>query len=129
MLAAADGIYGNSKEEAVYPIYLTDSNGQKLEGATSRYALRIPPDQFPPANAFWSLTMYEMPTRSLVANPLNRYLINSAMLPDLERDSDDESRFTYSANRPARTKSQTGCRRPTVHSFSRCVCIGRNRRL
>ena len=32
--------------------------------------------------------MYELPSRLLVANPLNRYLINSRMLPDLKRDAD-----------------------------------------
>jgi hypothetical protein len=42
----------------------------------------------PPVNAFWSLTMYDLPSRLLVANPLNRYLINSPMLPDLKRDPD-----------------------------------------
>lgn len=29
-----------------------------------------------------------MPASLLVANPLNRYLINSPMLPDLKRDAD-----------------------------------------
>jgi len=88
MVAAVDGIYGNSKEEAIYPAYFVDSNGQKLDGVTGRYAMRIPPDQFPPVNAFWSLTIYGLPSRTLVANSLNRYLINSAMLPDLKRDTD-----------------------------------------
>ena len=32
--------------------------------------------------------MYKLPSSLLVANPLNRYLINSSMLPDLMRDSD-----------------------------------------
>ena len=32
--------------------------------------------------------MYELPSRLLVANPLNRYLINSPMLADLKRDAD-----------------------------------------
>jgi hypothetical protein len=32
--------------------------------------------------------MYELPARRLVANPLNRYLINSPMLPDLNLDPD-----------------------------------------
>ena len=36
------------------------------------------------ANAFWSVSMYELPSLLLVANPLNRYLINSPMLPDLK---------------------------------------------
>jgi hypothetical protein len=32
--------------------------------------------------------MYELPSSLLYANPLNRYLINSPMLPSLTRDAD-----------------------------------------
>ena len=81
------GIYGNSKKEAIYPIYYVDADGQKLNGA-NRYKLRFAPGQFPPVNAFWSLTMYELPASLLVDNPINRYLINSPMLPDLKKDAD-----------------------------------------
>jgi hypothetical protein len=81
------GIYGNSKQEAMYPIYRVDSDGQKLEG-TNHYTIRFAPGQLPPVNAFWSLTMYDLPASLLVANPLNRYLINSPMLPQLKRDAD-----------------------------------------
>jgi hypothetical protein len=88
MTAAVDGIYGNSKAEAIYPGYLVDAAGQKLDASRSRYTLRFAPNQLPPVNAFWSLTMYESPSRLLVANPLGRYLINSAMLPQLARDAD-----------------------------------------
>ena len=88
MLAAVLIPYGNSKQEAMYPIYAVDANGQKLDAAQNRYTLRFAPGQLPPVNAFWSLTMYELPSRLLVANPLNRYLINSPMLPDLKRDAD-----------------------------------------
>jgi hypothetical protein len=42
----------------------------------------------PPVNAFWSLTAYDMPGQLLISNRLNRYLINSPMLPDLARDAD-----------------------------------------
>jgi hypothetical protein len=87
MAAAVLGIYGNSKQEAMYPTYTLDANGQKLDGA-NRYTLRFAADQLPPVNAFWSLTMYELPSSLLVANPLNRYLINSPMLPNLKRDAD-----------------------------------------
>jgi hypothetical protein len=87
MSAAALGIYGNSKEEAIYPAYFTDSSHQKLEGA-NRYTLRLARGQLPPVNAFWSLTLYELPASLLYANPLNRYLINSPMLPNLKRDAD-----------------------------------------
>jgi len=87
MSGAVLGIYGNSKEEAIYPAYFTDAEGRKLNG-DHRYTLRFAPGQLPPARAFWSLTMYEMPASLLYANPLNRYLINSSMLADLKRDPD-----------------------------------------
>jgi hypothetical protein len=87
MSGAALGIYGNSKQEAMYPAYFIDAARQKLDGA-SRYTLRFAPKQLPPVNAFWSLTMYELPASLLYANPLNRYLINSSMLPSLKRDAD-----------------------------------------
>jgi hypothetical protein len=82
------GIYGNARAEAIYPIFSVDADGQTLDASRNRYTLRFAKQQLPPANAFWSLTMYELPSSLLVANPLNRYLINSPMLPDLQRDAD-----------------------------------------
>ena len=87
MSAAVLGIYGNSKDEALYPVYFVDSGGQKLDGA-NRYTLRFAPGQLPPVNAFWSLTLYDLPASLLFANSLDRYLINSPMLPSLKRDAD-----------------------------------------
>jgi hypothetical protein len=87
MGAAVLGIYGNSKQEAMYPTYYVDEAKQKLDGA-NRYTLRFAPPQLPPVNAFWSLTMYEEPQSLLVANPINRYLVNSPMLPQFQRDAD-----------------------------------------
>jgi hypothetical protein len=86
-MLATIGIWGNSKQEAMYPVYRVDSTGQKLAGS-NRYTLRFAPGQLPPVNAFWSLTMYELPESWLVANPIDRYLINSPMLPHLQRDAD-----------------------------------------
>jgi hypothetical protein len=87
MSGAALGIYGNSKQEAIYPAYFIDGGKQKLDGSNS-YTLRFAPGQLPPVNAFWSLTMYKLPESLLYANSINRYLINSPMLPDLKRDPD-----------------------------------------
>jgi hypothetical protein len=67
--------------------YLVDADGQKLDG-THRYTLRFAPGQLPPVNSFWSLTMYELPASLLVANPIDRYRLNSPMLPDFARDAD-----------------------------------------
>jgi len=87
MSGAVLGIYGNSKDEAFYPVYFLDEGKQALNGA-NRYILRFPNGQLPPVHAFWSLTMYELPASLLYANPINRYLINSPMLPSLKRDAD-----------------------------------------
>lgn len=82
------GIYGNSGEEAIYHGYFVDSGGAPLNAAANRYTLTFEKDQFPPAKAFWSMTMYDGKTQLLVDNALDRYLINSPMLPQLKRDAD-----------------------------------------
>jgi hypothetical protein len=88
MSAAVLGIYGNSKEEANYPIYFVDSERNPLNAATGRYTIRFESGGLPPVNAFWSLTMYELPASLLTENAINRYLINSQMAPGLIRDAD-----------------------------------------
>lgn len=88
MLGAVWAIYGNSKEEAIYPNYAVDAGGAPLDGSKARYTLRLSPDRMPPVSAFWSLTMYEMPASYLYPNPLDRYLLNSPMLPQFVRDED-----------------------------------------
>jgi len=73
-VAAAVGIYGNSAEEAVYIGTRKDDRGALLDGA-KRYVLKFSEAQLPPAKFFWSTTMYGLPDRGLVANPINRYSI------------------------------------------------------
>jgi hypothetical protein len=87
MAGATFGIYGNTAAEALYPGIVNDSSGAPLTGVNN-YTVKFPPGQLPPVNAFWSMTMYEMPQSLLIDNPLNRYLINSEMLPSLLRDPD-----------------------------------------
>jgi hypothetical protein len=88
MAGASLGIYGNSQEEAMYPAYRADATGKPMDGSKHRYTLRFAPGQLPPVDAFWSVTMYELPSSLLTANPIDRYLINSPMLPDLKKDAD-----------------------------------------
>jgi hypothetical protein len=99
MTAAVLGIYGNTKEEAMYPAYYVDADGKKLDGA-NRYMLRFAPGQLPPVNSFWSITMYDQPASLLVANPLNRYLLNSPMLPQFKRDPDGGLTFLIQNESP-----------------------------
>jgi hypothetical protein len=86
--AAKAGIYGNDAAEAMYPFTRVDGDGQTLDGSKSSYTLTFPPGQQPPVNAFWSLTMYDGKTQLLIENPINRYLINSPMLPNMKTNSD-----------------------------------------
>jgi hypothetical protein len=103
MAGAVLGIGGNSKQEAMYPVYAVDADGKKLDGA-NRYALRFAPGQLPPVNAFWSLTMYELPQSLLVANPINRYLLNSPMLPQFVKDADGGLTFYVQNESPGKDK-------------------------
>jgi len=105
MSGAVLGIYGNSKEEALYPAYFTDANGQPLDASSQRYTLRLAPGALPPVNAFWSVTMYELPSSLLSANPLNRYLINSPMLPGLKKDADGSITLYLQHETPGKDKA------------------------
>jgi hypothetical protein len=103
MAAAKLGIYGNSKQEAMYPVYAVDADGQKLDG-THQYSVHFAPGQLPPVNAFWSLTMYDLPASLLVANPINRYLVNSPMLPQFVKDPDGGLTFYVQNESPGKEK-------------------------
>ncbi len=88
MSSAVLGIYGNSKDEANYPIYFVDAEGNPLNAASQSYQMTFALGQLPPVHAFWSLTMYELPASLLTKNPINRYLINSPMEGGLARGED-----------------------------------------
>lgn len=98
-VGAQMGILGNSKEEAFYGLFAVSEDGQPLSGDKS-YVIRFEKGQLPPAKAFWSLTMYDLPDQFLVANPIDRYLINSPMLPDLVTGDDGSTSIYLSATQP-----------------------------
>ncbi|WP_319519009.1 DUF1254 domain-containing protein [uncultured Martelella sp.] len=85
---AVTGLLANDTAEAVYPITNVDIDHNKLDGAKSAYTITFKPGELPPAHAFWSVTMYDGKTQHLVANPIDRYLINSPMLPELTKNAD-----------------------------------------
>ncbi|MDK1373493.1 MULTISPECIES: DUF1254 domain-containing protein [unclassified Sinorhizobium] len=103
MAGAVMGIYGNAKEEAMYPVYTVDADGQKLDG-THDYTLHFAPGQLPPVHAFWSITMYELPSSLLVDNPVDRYLLNSPMMPNFVTDADGGLTFYVQRESPGKDK-------------------------
>ncbi|MFY3677481.1 DUF1214 domain-containing protein, partial [Achromobacter xylosoxidans] len=81
------GLGTDSREESLSTVLATDMAGLPLDG-TQAYTLRFAPRALPPVNAFWSVTLYRLPGQSVVANPIQRYVIDSTMLPALKRDRD-----------------------------------------
>lgn len=86
--AAKAGIYGNDAVEAMYPMTRWDVNNAELDGSKHNYTLTFATGELPPVNAFWSVTMYDGKTQLLIQNPINRYLINSPMLPGMKLNAD-----------------------------------------
>jgi hypothetical protein len=98
--AAKAGIFGNSADEATYPMAMTDADGDKLDGSRHNYTLTFPAGQLPPVNAFWSVTMYDGKTQLLIDNPINRYLINSPMLPNMKTNAAGSLTFYIQKDSP-----------------------------
>jgi len=86
--AAKGGIYGNDAVEATYPMTKRLADGEPLDGSKHNYTLTFAAGQFPPVNAFWSVTMYDGKTQLLIKNPITRYLINSPMMPNMKKNAD-----------------------------------------
>ncbi len=101
---AKAGIYGNDAAEATYPLTRSDGNGQPLDGSKANYTLTFAAGQYPPVNAFWSVTMYDGKTQLLIENPINRYLINSPMLPDLKKNADGSLTLYIQKDSPGKDK-------------------------
>ncbi|MDD1519226.1 MULTISPECIES: DUF1254 domain-containing protein [Bradyrhizobium] len=74
-LVTAIGLGANRPQDAVYPTSLKDAEGRKYNGA-NKYVIRFPKGQLPPAQGFWSLTMYDA-DYFFVKNPINRYSISA----------------------------------------------------
>jgi hypothetical protein len=102
--AAKAGIYGNDAVEATYPLTRKDAQGEPLDGSKHRYTLTFPAGQLPPVNAFWSVTMYDGKTQFLIKNPIDRYLINSPMLPSLKKNKDGSLTIYIQKDSPGKDK-------------------------
>ena len=67
------GLGANQAVDAVYPLCLVDADGNPFDGS-HKYQIHFDADQIPPANAFWSFTMYDEDGFQC-ANELNRFAI------------------------------------------------------
>src|SRR6516165_2833744 len=76
-IVAQVGLGANVPEDAIYPLNLGDETGKPLDG-TDKYTIHFDKATMPPAEAFWSITLYD-PRGFQVANPLNRFAVSSLM--------------------------------------------------
>ena len=72
-VVAMVGLGANPPEDAVYPLLMTDAEGDQVDGSHN-YVLHFDDKDLPPAGAFWSVTMYDQHGFQ-VANELNRFAI------------------------------------------------------
>jgi hypothetical protein len=102
--AAKGGIYGNDAVEATYPYTRVDAKGETLDGSKHNYTITFPTGQLPPVNAFGSVTMYDGKSQLLIKNPINRYLINSPMLPSMKKNADGSVTLYIQKDSPGKAK-------------------------
>lgn len=91
------------KEEVVYINVGVDSDGKPFDGA-NKYTMHFAGNSLPPCKSFWSLTMYDLPGRLLVANSINRYLLNTPMEKQWVRDADGGVTFYIQNESPGKDK-------------------------
>lgn len=73
--AAKLALYGNDKEENSSYTRQKDDAGNFLDGSKATYTLTFNREDLPPAEAFWSLTLYELPGVHFYDNAIDRYSI------------------------------------------------------
>ncbi|MCJ1887283.1 DUF1254 domain-containing protein [Pseudomonas sp. LA21] len=101
-VVAAFGWPANLEKDAVYPYTLIDSSGQKLEGK-NKYTLTFAKDQTPPANGFWSITMYQIDKGWwFVPNPLNKFTVSARN--DLHYNADGSLTLYFQHESPGKDK-------------------------
>ncbi|MFI8877395.1 DUF1254 domain-containing protein [Streptomyces sp. NPDC055243] len=99
--SARTALWGNHGYEAAYAMTWNDGDGQPLDGGQS-YTLRF--EKPPPVDAFWSITMYDLPDYYLVANPIDRYSIGDRT-PGLSHDDDGSLTLHLRPQRPTDDKT------------------------
>jgi hypothetical protein len=99
-LVAQLGLGANLPEDAIYPLNLADNRGKQLDGA-GKYVLHFDKGATPPAEAFWSITLYDKDGFQ-VPNPLNRFAVSSWMA--LKTNPDESLDLYFQNESPGKDK-------------------------
>ena len=96
----AIGLGANRPQDAIYPTSEKDADGNPYEGS-KKYVMHFDKGQLPPAQGFWSLTMYDA-NYFFVDNPLNRYTLSSRF--PLKANPDGSIDFYIQHDSPGKEK-------------------------
>jgi hypothetical protein len=96
----AIGLGANRPQDAIYPTSEKDADGKDYDG-NKKYVMHFDKGQMPPADGFWSLTMYDA-SFFFVPNPLNRYTLSSRN--KFVTNSDGSVDFYLQADSPGKAK-------------------------
>ncbi|WP_162798458.1 DUF1254 domain-containing protein [Sulfitobacter sp. SK012] len=99
------GIFGNTKDVSVYLNRVVDDQGHPLDGSKASYEMTFAKGELPPVDFFWSMTMYRLPERLLVANAIDRFSIGSAT-PGVVT-ADDGSLTLYISAEPPKPEARS----------------------
>ena len=87
-VGAWTGIYANEADVFLgIQGFERQSDGEPFSGL-NKYTFTFEKDNYPPVDAFWSVTLYNLPSRLLYANSINRYAIQSSMINDFHKNPD-----------------------------------------
>ena len=110
------GIFVNVAQQSVYFSLAVDADGKQFDGGKNSYTLEMSKDQIPPCKYFWSITMYSLPQRWLVENPIDRYSIGNAT-PGLKTATDGSITLYLGATSPGKDKESNWLPAPEEGPF------------
>lgn len=120
-IVALAGLGANLPEDAIYPAAFVDKDGDPLD-SSKPYVLHFEKGQTPPAEAFWSVTMYDEQGFQ-VPNPINRFAIGDR--DDLRLNSDGSLDIYIQPESPGSDKesnwlpsARSGGMGPTMRIYS-----------
>jgi hypothetical protein len=99
-IVARVGLGANPPEDAIYPLLVTDADGASPTGDHD-YLCQFPVGELPPADAFWSITMYDAHGFQ-VANAINRFAIGDRDALTYNRDGSLDIYIQHASPSPAR---------------------------
>lgn len=94
------GLGANQEADAIYPILIAAEDGKAPSGQ-NKYVLHFAKDQLPPAEAFWSVTLYDKEGFA-VPNAINRANLSSWM--NLLYDKDGSLDLYFQSDSPGKEK-------------------------